>query len=105
METFSLLVIIINLYAGMFYVADPNDTYMDAQGLKFFFFFAIFIPNLLFFFYWFYYIRIEILKMALERSKILFSFLTCGLQNSADFKNKYIRDLTVYEIKDKNYPD
>lgn len=79
METFSLIVCVVTMYSGLFYVAGQNYAYMNNGGLKWFFFCCVITPNLIFFGYWAYHIRLEILKGVIEQKKLsLFRILTCG---------------------------
>ena len=67
METYSLIVAIITMYAGMFYVTGRWYDYMNKYGLKWFFFFTIVIPNILFLAYWLYYMGIELIKVLIDK--------------------------------------
>lgn len=79
METFSLVVCVVTMYSGLFYVTGIENSYMDNDGLKWFFFVCVISPNLVFFYFWLYHMRLEILKMMIESKRLgLFRLLTCG---------------------------
>ena len=75
------------MYAGMFYVTGSHYTYMRGDGgLKWFFVLLIIVPNSAFFIYWINMMRIEVLKLALARSKRIFSLISLGLIDSKEFE-------------------
>ncbi len=79
------------MYAGMFYVTGSHYTYMEGNGgLKWFFILLIIVPNSVFFLYWLDLLRIEILKLALGKSKKLFSLISLGLLDEQEFTKKYL---------------
>ena len=79
------------MYAGMFYVTGSHYTYMEGNGgLKWFFILLIIVPNSVFFLYWLDLLRIEILKLALDKSKKLFSLISLGLLDEQEFTKKYL---------------
>jgi len=81
----------LTMYAGMFYVTGSHYTYMEGnRGLKWFFILLIIVPNSVFFLYWLDLLRIEILKLALDKSKKLFSLISLGLLDEQEFTKKYL---------------
>jgi len=86
MEHFSLLVVIVTMYSGMYYITGVHYTYMENNFLKWFFLLALAIPNVIFFVYWLYHMRIQILRMALRKSEKLFKMITCGSIDPEKFK-------------------
>jgi hypothetical protein len=85
----SIQVTSLTMYAGMFYVTGSHYTYMRGDGgLKWFFVFLIILPNSAFFLYWVNLLRIELLKLALFKSKRLFSIVSCGLVDASDFEKR-----------------
>ena len=91
MESYSLVVVIITMYAGMFYVTGRWHTYMDKNGLKWFFFFTILIPNLAFLGYWLYYMYIEAIKVLYDKKQDkIVKFITCNkVKSQREFMKKY----------------
>ena len=80
------------MYAGMFYVTGSHYTYMSSDGgLKWFFVLLIILPNSAFFFYWLKVMRIEVLKLALIKSKRMFAIISFGLMDSQEFEKQYVQ--------------
>lgn len=87
------------MYAGMFYVTGSHYTYMSGNsGLKWFFVLLIIIPNSAFFLYWLNMMRIEVLKLALTKSKRMFSIISCGLVDSSEFEKQYLHKDDMEEV-------
>lgn len=90
MEHYSLQVTSLTIYAGTFYITGGKNSYMQGDGVKWFFFFLIVVPNCAFFLHWVNQMRIEILKMALNKGKRLFKLLSCGLIDAEEFHKRHI---------------
>ena len=90
MEAFSLVVAIITMYAGMFYVTGRWYHYMDKNGLKWFFFFTILVPNVTFLGYWVYYMGIEVIKFMIDKGWLkAVQFITCKKLDTKKFVERY----------------
>ena len=75
----------------MYYVTGKYYTYMNNDGLRWFFFVCILFPNIGFLLYWLYQMRIEILKMVLEKKQEkFFRILSCGLTTVDKFRKRYM---------------
>ena len=106
MELYSLMVCIITMYAGMFYITGRNYTYMNSDGIKWFFLACICMPNLVFFCFWIYNMAIELLKFLLAtKSYKIFRFITFGSLDIDKFKDKYITNVSDDEKDDKDAED
>ena len=82
MEAYSLIVVIITMYTGMFYVTGRHYDYMENEGLSWFFLIILALPNMVFFIYWFLKMRLEVLKMVRAKNKPkLFRIVSCCLEN------------------------
>ena len=87
------------MYAGMFYVTGSHYTYMNGNGgLNLFFILLIIIPNSAFFLYWLNIMRIEVLKLALLKSKSMFSIISCGLIDISEFEKRYLHQDDMDEV-------
>ena len=90
METNSLVVCILTLYFGMYYVTGAHYTYMDNAGVSWMFLILIIVPNLYFFGFWVLKMRIEVLKMVYKMNKpSLLKLVSCMDQDV--FYDKYIK--------------
>lgn len=97
----SIQVTSLTMYAGMFYVTGSHYTYMQGDGgLKWFFVLLIILPNSAFFLYWANLARIEVLKLAMNKSKRLFSIVSCGLVDASDFEKLYCQTCDPDELTD-----
>lgn len=90
MEHYSLQVTSLTIYAGTFYVTGGDQSYMKGDGVKWFFFFLIILPNCAFFIHWMNQMRIEVLKMALQKGKRAFNLISCGLVDAEEFRKTHI---------------
>ena len=98
----SIQVTSLTMYAGMFYVTGSHYTYMQGNGgLKWFFVFLIILPNSAFFLYWVNLLRIELLKLAIFKSKRLFAIVSCGLVDASDFEKRHIQIIDLDEVTDE----
>jgi hypothetical protein len=52
MEALSLVVCVVTMYSGMFFVTGRYYTYMLNNGVRWFFFICVLLPNILFLLYW-----------------------------------------------------
>jgi hypothetical protein len=50
------------------------------------------LPNLAYFVFWIKIMRIEVMKIALGRSKALFKFITCSMVDAKTFNDNYMKD-------------
>ena len=78
METSSLFVIIITIYAGLYYQAGEGEPIMESEVVSWVIFSAVLIPSIFFAINFAGKIRIEILKVVAGKSSKVFRYLTCG---------------------------
>jgi hypothetical protein len=90
MEHYSLQVLTLTMYAGMFYVTGVHYTYMNGDGVKWFFLLIILVPNIIFLIHWLNQFRIEMLKIALLRGRSTFKMLSCGLIDVDAFEKEHM---------------
>ena len=92
MENFSLLVAIVTIYTGMYYVTGRHYTYMDNQGVSWFFLICILLPNVVFLLYWLHHMRIEILKILYRANVNPKLFMIVAFQKRESFEEAYMKD-------------
>ena len=69
MEKISLLVLIVTIYAGLYYQAGQNDAaIMNSAAVQWMIFTMVLVPSLLFTFYFLYSMRIEVFKVLLRKN-------------------------------------
>ena len=90
MESLSLFVIILTIYAGLYYQAAKGEPIMESQILTWIVFFALLVPSLLFAINFARKMWIEILKVIGGKSAKAFRFITCGRINFKEFKLKHL---------------
>ena len=90
METLSLFVIILTIYCGLYYQAAEGEPVMDNELVSWLIFLGVLIPSVIFSINWVRKMWIEILKVVIVKSTLVFRFLTCGSWNAADFKAKHM---------------
>ena len=91
MELYSIQVISLTMYAGMFYATGSHYSYMKGNSVQWFFYLLIIIPNLAFIAHWLNCMRIELLKITCVNNKRMFKIISVGL---IDIK-KYRANLEV----------
>jgi len=65
---------------------------MKTEFIKIFFTILVMLPNLAYFLFWIKIMWIEILKIALSRSKALFKFISCSMVDAEDFNKTHMKD-------------
>lgn len=107
LETISLSIISINLYAGLLYSSGSHYVYMKPEVSTFLIILLVF-ANALFYLYWLNLARIQFMIYTyLNCKKSVFKAVTCGRTNEEQFKSKYIQgeaelmgDENMYIIKE-----
>ena len=80
------------MYAGMFFVSGQHYQYMKTEFIKIFFIILIMLPNLGYFVFWIKIMRIESMKIALQRSKALFKLVSCSMVDVYEFEQVHMKD-------------
>ncbi len=78
---------------------------MKTDFIKIFFIILIMLPNLAYFVFWIKIMRIEVMKIALGRSKGLFKLVSCSLVDADEFEQIHMRegvDEDELDIDDKS---
>jgi hypothetical protein len=78
---------------------------MKTDVIKIFFIILIMLPNLAYFVFWIKLMRIEVMKIALGRSKGLFKLISCSMIDADEFERVHMRegvDEDELDIDDKS---
>lgn len=81
----SLLVLLITLFAGMYFIQSQTYSFPNEKFLNWFFFILMLIPNVAFFIHWIYQVRIEILIYYYDKSRFKFKLFSCFLMKRTYF--------------------
>lgn len=90
MEKISLFVLVITIYAGLYYQTGTEDTFSN-NFVKWVIFIVVISPCILFMVYFCRQMRIEILKVALAKNVKLFRVLSCGCVDPDKFRELHDR--------------
>lgn len=90
MESLSLLVIVLTIFGGLFYQAGQDETIMALKSVEIAIFLIVFVPTVVFTVNFLLKMRIEILKVAVNKSPKAFRFVTCGFSDINAFRSKYL---------------
>lgn len=90
METLSLFVIILTIYAGLYYQAGEGEPIMESQIVTWIIFLFVLVPSVLFAINFSKKMWVEILKQVAGKSAKLFRYLTCGSIDITDFKRMHM---------------
>ena len=90
METLSLFVIILTIYAGLYYQAGEGEPIMESQIVTWIIFLFVLVPSVLFAINFSKKMWVEILKQVAGKSSKLFRYLTCGSIDITEFKQKHM---------------
>lgn len=94
METLSLGVIILTIYAGLYYQAGEGDPFMESQPVTWVIFFAVLAPSISFAVNFARKMWVEILKVIANKSAKLFRYATCGMKDLTEFRMQYMEEDT-----------
>ena len=92
MESISLFVLIMTIYCGLYYQAGQGESVMQLNFVKWTIFTLVLAPSLVFIIYFAYKMRIEILKIALNKSPKTFRFVTCGFVDINEFREEHMME-------------
>lgn len=95
METLSLVVIIFTIYSGLYYQAAASDKVMESNSVTWLVFCSVLIPSIVFAINFVKRMWIEILKIVAGKSSTAFRYFTCGSEDLAEFKKKYMHENEV----------
>jgi len=85
LESFSLISIMLNVYAGMYFISADIRATMDPEASEWVFIVTVMVPNALFVLIWLYYIRIEFLKYISRNHDRWFRLASCFCNSKAKF--------------------
>ena len=100
MEIYSLAILALTLYSGLFYSTGGDYEYMKVGGLNVFFSMWVVAPNMLYMLYWLYWVRIELLKEIFFMNKPRM-FKVLALMDEDKFYDKYMKNDERIELPKK----
>jgi hypothetical protein len=92
MERISLFVLILTIYAGLYYQSGKEDAIMQSSAVMWIIFIMVLLPSTSFVLFFLYQMRIEIFKVMIRRSPKVFMFITCGMVDMHKFREQYMQD-------------
>ena len=92
MERISLFVLILTIYAGLYYQSGKDDSIMQSSAVMWIIFIMVLLPSTSFVLFFMYQMRIEIFKVLIRRSPKVFMFITCGMVDMHKFRELHMQD-------------